>query len=105
MKILRVEAEVFHADRRRDGHDEVNKRFWQFCESASKWYIKLNTKQMTPRHRQRERERETERERERQREREKERERERQREMTETELLIANIKYRGRLINEAFLEL
>jgi len=95
MKILRVEAEVFHADRRRDGHDEVNKRFWQFCESASKWYIKLNTKQMTPRHRQRERERQ----------RERKRERERQREMTETELLIANIKYRGRLINEAFLEL
>ena len=27
------------------------------------------------------------------------------REMTETKLLIANIKYRGRLINEAFLEL
>jgi hypothetical protein len=31
--------------------------------------------------------------------------RQREREMTETELLIANIKYRGRLINEAFLEL
>jgi hypothetical protein len=34
MKILLVTTELFHTDRRTDGHDEVNSRFSQFCESA-----------------------------------------------------------------------
>jgi hypothetical protein len=34
MKIRPVGAELFHADGRADGHDEVDSRFWQFCESA-----------------------------------------------------------------------
>ena len=31
MKILLVRAELFHADRRTDRHDEANSRFSQFC--------------------------------------------------------------------------
>jgi len=34
MKILPVGAELFHVDRRTDGHDEANRRFSQFCERA-----------------------------------------------------------------------
>jgi hypothetical protein len=34
MQIRPVEAELFHADRRRDGHNEANSRFSQSCESA-----------------------------------------------------------------------
>ena len=33
-KILLVAAELFHVDRRMDGHDEANSRFLQFFESA-----------------------------------------------------------------------
>jgi len=33
MKILPVGAELFHADRWTDGHDESNTHFTQFCES------------------------------------------------------------------------
>ena len=40
MKILPVEAEMFHADRRTDRHDEANSRFSQFSEGAS-WRIKI----------------------------------------------------------------
>jgi hypothetical protein len=36
MKILPMEAELFHTDGRIDGHDEANSRFLQFCESAYK---------------------------------------------------------------------
>jgi hypothetical protein len=32
--ILPVGAELFHADRQRDKHDEANSRFSQFCERA-----------------------------------------------------------------------
>jgi len=32
MKICPVGAELFHADRRTDRHDEANSRFPQFCE-------------------------------------------------------------------------
>jgi len=32
MKIRPVGAELFHADRRMDRHDELNCRFSQFCE-------------------------------------------------------------------------
>jgi len=32
VRIRRVEADVFHADRRTDRHEEVNSRFSQFCE-------------------------------------------------------------------------
>ena len=31
MKIRPVGAELFHADRRTDGHDEVSSRFSRFC--------------------------------------------------------------------------
>jgi hypothetical protein len=34
MKIRRVGAELFHADRRTVRHDEANSRFPQFYESA-----------------------------------------------------------------------
>ena len=68
--------------------------FRNFVKAPKKWYIKLNTKQTK-----------TLQDTDSEREREREREKERMREMTETKLLIANIKYRGRLINEAFLEL
>jgi len=34
MKILSVETEMFHEDRRKDRHDEANGRFSQFCEGA-----------------------------------------------------------------------
>ena len=34
MKIRPVEAELSHADRRTDKHDEANSRFSQFCEQA-----------------------------------------------------------------------
>jgi len=33
MKILLVGAELFHADRWKDGHDEADIRISQFCES------------------------------------------------------------------------
>ena len=33
-KIHPVEAELFHADRRTDGHDKANCHFSQFCECA-----------------------------------------------------------------------
>ena len=36
MKILPVEAELFHADRWTDTHDEANSRFSQLCERAQK---------------------------------------------------------------------
>ena len=36
MKIHRVGAKLFHADRQTDKHDEVNSRFSQFCERALK---------------------------------------------------------------------
>jgi hypothetical protein len=36
MKIRPVGAEVFHADRQADRHDEANSRFPQFCEGAWK---------------------------------------------------------------------
>ena len=32
------EAELFHADRQTDRHNEANSRFSQFCERASKWF-------------------------------------------------------------------
>ena len=35
-QILPVEAQLFHADRRMDRHDEANSRFSQFCESPKK---------------------------------------------------------------------
>jgi len=34
MKILPVEAELFHAKRRTDKYDAANSRFWQFCKRA-----------------------------------------------------------------------
>jgi hypothetical protein len=36
MKILSVEAELFHAEtgRQTDGHNEANSRLWQFWERA-----------------------------------------------------------------------
>jgi len=34
MKIRLVGAELFHAERRTDGHNEANSRFSQFCERA-----------------------------------------------------------------------
>jgi hypothetical protein len=34
IKILAMGAELFHADKQTDGHDEANSRFLQFCESA-----------------------------------------------------------------------
>jgi hypothetical protein len=34
IKIRPVGAELFHADRRTDGHDEANSRFSQFYERA-----------------------------------------------------------------------
>jgi len=36
MKIFRVGAELFHAQRQTDRHDEANSRFSQFCERAPK---------------------------------------------------------------------
>jgi len=42
MKIRPVGAELFHADRRTDRHDEPNSRFSQFCERASKLSIILH---------------------------------------------------------------
>jgi len=33
MKILSLGAELLHADRQTDRHDEANSRFSQFCES------------------------------------------------------------------------
>jgi len=35
MKIRPLGAELFHADRRTDGHDEANSRFSQFWNRAS----------------------------------------------------------------------
>ena len=37
MKIRPVGAEMFHVDRRTDGHDEAKSRSSQFCERAKKW--------------------------------------------------------------------
>jgi len=34
MKIRPVAAEILHADRRTDRHDEANSRFSQFCAHA-----------------------------------------------------------------------
>jgi len=34
MKMPPVGAELLHADKRTDGHDEANSRFPQFCERA-----------------------------------------------------------------------
>ena len=34
MKILPVEAELFYAEGRTDGHVEANSQISQFCESA-----------------------------------------------------------------------
>jgi len=34
MEIRPVTAELFHADRRMNGHDEANSRLSQFCERA-----------------------------------------------------------------------
>jgi hypothetical protein len=34
MKIRPVGAELFHADRQTDKHDEANSRFSQICERA-----------------------------------------------------------------------
>jgi len=34
MKIRLVGAELFHADRQTDKHDEVNSQFSQFCNRA-----------------------------------------------------------------------
>jgi hypothetical protein len=40
MLICPVAADLFHADRqtdgRKDGHDEANNRFLQFCKSSQK---------------------------------------------------------------------
>ena len=36
MKIRPVRAELFHADGRKDRHDEANSRFSKFCEQALK---------------------------------------------------------------------
>ena len=36
MKIRRVGAELSHADRQTDGHDEANSRFSQYCEKSLK---------------------------------------------------------------------
>jgi hypothetical protein len=38
MKIRGVGAELFHADRRTDGHDQANCRFSQFCETRLKMH-------------------------------------------------------------------
>jgi len=37
-----VGAELYHADRRTDRHDEINSRFLKFCENAYKVGICLN---------------------------------------------------------------
>ena len=37
IKFRPVGAELFHADRPSDGHDEASSRFSQFCESAKKY--------------------------------------------------------------------
>jgi hypothetical protein len=34
MKIRPVEAQLFHADRQADRHDEANSRLWEFWERA-----------------------------------------------------------------------
>jgi hypothetical protein len=36
MKICPVGAELFHADRQTDGHNEANSRFSEFCKRTSK---------------------------------------------------------------------
>jgi len=36
MKTISVGAELFHADRQTDGHDEANSRFLKFWESTYK---------------------------------------------------------------------
>jgi hypothetical protein len=36
IKIRPVEIDLFHADRQKDGHDEANRRFSQFCEKRLK---------------------------------------------------------------------
>jgi len=36
MKIRSLVAELFHADGRKDRHDEANSRFSKFCERAIK---------------------------------------------------------------------
>ena len=39
IKIRPVRDELFHADGRKDRHDEADSRFSQFCERAYKFYI------------------------------------------------------------------
>jgi hypothetical protein len=39
-QIRAVKAELFHAERRTDGQDEVNSRFSEFCERAKRWIFK-----------------------------------------------------------------
>jgi hypothetical protein len=34
MKILHVGAQLFHADKRKDGYDDANSSFSQFCEGV-----------------------------------------------------------------------
>jgi len=36
MKLCSVGTELFHADERRDRHDEANRRFSQYCQRAYK---------------------------------------------------------------------
>jgi hypothetical protein len=51
MKISLLGAELFHANRGTDGHDEANSSFSQFCERALKCVTRINTvfsKRSTP---------------------------------------------------------
>ena len=51
MKIRLLGAELFHADRRTDGHDEANIHFSQFPECAYKCVTRINnvlSKRNTP---------------------------------------------------------
>ena len=45
MKIRPVGAELLHADRWTDGHDEANSRFSQFCEQAQKYITRKGVAQ------------------------------------------------------------
>ena len=42
MKILPVEADLFHLSGRTDGHDEAVSRFSKFCEGTSKQSILIS---------------------------------------------------------------
>ena len=48
IKIWPVKAELFHADRRTDGHDKANARFSQFCERAKKVQHLIKRDNMAP---------------------------------------------------------